>query len=144
MISKSKKMVKDTETKAKLSEDVEINLNIDKEKIIKQEKKKLNDIFTKMDCKIKKTVTNLIEEAAFMAASLKELRAIINTKGYTEEYKNGEHQKGIKKSAEIEIYNTLIKHYMAIMKQLLELLPKSEVAVAENIIQRFGEGREDV
>ena len=33
---------------------------------------------------------------------------------------------------------------MAIMKQLLELLPKSEVAVAENIMQRFGEGREDV
>ena len=72
---------------------------------------------------------------------ISELRKIINEKGYTEIYQNGENQKGVKKSAEVDIYNSLIKHYMAIMKQLLELLPKSEVAVAENIMQRFGEGR---
>ena len=33
---------------------------------------------------------------------------------------------------------------MAIMKQLLDLLPKTEVVVAENIIAKFSSGREDV
>jgi len=79
-----------------------------------------------------------------MSVSLSELRAIINKKGYIEEYQNGENQKGIKKAAEVDIYNSLIKHYMAIMKQLLDLLPKTEVVVAENIIAKFSSGREDV
>ena len=79
-----------------------------------------------------------------MSVSLAELRAIINKKGYIEEYQNGENQKGIKKAAEVDIYNSLIKHYMAIMKQLLDLLPKTEAIVAENVIAKFGSGREDV
>ena len=44
-----------------------------------------------------------MDEAAFMAASLYELRKIINEKGYTEEYQNGANQKGIKKCSEVEI-----------------------------------------
>ena len=36
-----------------------------------------------------KIATGLIERAAFMAASLKELEAAINEKGYTDEYQNG-------------------------------------------------------
>ena len=61
-----------------------------------------------------------------MAASLYELRQIINVKGYTEEYQNGANQKGVKKSSEIEIYNTMIKNFSAVMKQLTDLLPKDE------------------
>ena len=59
-----------------------------------------------------------------MAASLCELREIINEKGYTEEYQNGANQKGIKKCSEVEIYNTMIKNYMSAIKQLTDLLPK--------------------
>lgn len=124
--------------------DMQLSNNLDKDALIKKEVTKLTNIFKNLSTGTKNSITNLINEAAFMSVSLSELRKIINEKGYTEIYQNGENQKGVKKSAEVDIYNSLIKHYMAIMKQLLELLPKSEVAVAENIIQRFGEGREDV
>ena len=124
--------------------DIQLSEVIDKEELIKKEVAKLTRIFKSLSTGTKNSITNLINEAAFMSVSLAELRAIINKKGYIEEYQNGENQKGIKKAAEVDIYNSLIKHYMAIMKQLLDLLPKTEVTVAENIIAKFGSEREDV
>ena len=124
--------------------DIQLSEVIDKDELIKKEVAKLTRIFKTLSAGTKNSITNLINEAAFMSVSLAELRAIINKKGYIEEYQNGENQKGIKKAAEVDIYNSLIKHYMAIMKQLLDLLPKTEVVVAENVIAKFGSEREDV
>lgn len=123
---------------------MQLSNNLDKDALIKKEVTKLTNIFKNLSTGTKNSITNLINEAAFMSVSLAELRAIINKKGYIEEYQNGENQKGIKKAAEVDIYNSLIKHYMAIMKQLLDLLPKTEVVAAENIIAKFSSGREDV
>ena len=97
-----------------------------KEDIIKAEKKKLSGIYTRMDKKTKKAVDSLVDEAAFMAASLYELREIINEKGYVETYQNGANQKGVKKCSEVEIYNTMIKNYSSIVKQLTDLIPKKQ------------------
>lgn len=95
-----------------------------KDEIIKKEKEKLTNRFKDLEEKTRKSVESLMDEAAFMAASLFELRKIINEKGYTEEYQNGENQKGTKKCSEVEIYINLSKNYMAIMRQLTDLLPK--------------------
>lgn len=87
-----------------------------------------------------------MDEAAFMAASLYELRKIINEKGYTEEYQNGANQKGIKKRSEVEIYNTMIKNYSAIIKQLTDLLPKEQEKNAppqDDGFEGFVNGRDD-
>ena len=87
-----------------------------------------------------------MDEAAFMAASLYELRKIINEKGYTEEYQNGANQKGIKKCSEVEIYNTMIKNYSAIIKQLTDLLPKEQEKNAPPLddgFEGFVNGRDD-
>lgn len=130
--------------KKELPLDIQLSEVVGKEELIKKEVAKLTRIFKSLSAGTKNSITNLINEAAFMSVSLAELRAIINKKGYIEEYQNGENQKGIKKAAEVDIYNSLIKHYMAIMKQLLDLLPKAEVVVAENIIAKFSSGREDV
>lgn len=110
-----------------------------KEEITKREKKRLLGIFqakkgeskelVKFKKKSRDTVASLIDEAAFMAGSLYELRVIIDEKGYTEEYQNGQYQHGFKKATEVEIYNTMVKNYMTCMKQLTDLLPK-EVAKA--------------
>lgn len=97
-----------------------------KDEIIKAEKRKLSGIYSRLDKKTKKAVDSLIDEAAFMAASLYELRQIIDEKGYTEEYQNGANQKGVKKCSEVEIYNTMIKNYMSTVKQLTDLLPKEQ------------------
>ncbi len=100
--------------------------DMSKDEIIKAEKTKLSAIWKKMDAKTRKATESLVDEAAFQAASLYELRMIINEKGYTEEYQNGANQKGIKKASEVEIYNTLVKNYQNTIKQLTDLLPKED------------------
>lgn len=108
-----------------------------KEEIIKAEKRKLSGIYTRLDKNPQKSVDSLVDEAAFMAASLYELRKIINEKGYTEEYQNGANQKGIKKCSEVEIYNTMIKNYSSIVKQLTDLLPKEQIKGKDPISDGF-------
>lgn len=103
-----------------------------KEQVLKAEKRKLKGICTKLDEKVKKAVESLIDEAAFMAASLYELRVIIDEKGYTEEYQNGANQKGVKKCSEVEIYNTMVKNYQSVVKQLTDLIPKEQTKTVQN------------
>lgn len=102
-----------------------------KEEIIKAEKRKLAGIYTRLDIKTKKAVDSLIDEAAFMSASLYELRETINEKGYVETYQNGANQRGIKKCSEVEIYNTMIKNYSSVVKQLTDLIPKKNDSSGE-------------
>ena len=96
-----------------------------------------------LDTKTKKSVSSLVDEAAFMSASLYELRQIINEKGYTEDYQNGENQKGTKKCSEVEIYIQLSKNYMSIIKQLTDLLPRSAPVSEKDQLEEFANARED-
>ena len=88
-----------------------------------KELKKLEKIFKDIEPSKRQTVEKLIENAAFMAESLAELQEIIREKGFVEEYHNGANQSGVKKCSEVEIYNTMIKNYSSIIKQLVDLLP---------------------
>jgi hypothetical protein len=98
-----------------------------KEKLIKQEKERLNKIFENMSGDRKSTISSLIDKAAFMSVTLEELQGIINKSGVVSEYQNGANQWGTKKSPEVEVYNTMIKNYSSIIKQLSDLLPKETV-----------------
>ena len=69
-------------------------------------------------------VKKLLVRAAFMAITLDDLEQKIQENGVTETYQNGANQKGQKKSAEVEVYNTMSKNYAGIMKQLADMLPK--------------------
>jgi ribosomal protein RSM22 (predicted rRNA methylase) len=119
-----------------------------KNEIISAEKKKLQGIYSKLETKTKRSVSSLIDEAAFMAASLYELRQIINEKGYTEEYQNGANQSGTKRSSEVDIYIQLEKNYASVIKQLTDLLPKEEklkdTGKKGDDFDDFVNGREDV
>lgn len=94
-------------------------------KLFREEKEKLEEIFKNMDEKTYKTSENLIEEAAFLSVTLAELRMIIARDGPVEPYQNGEHQKGIKKSAAVEAYDKMVNTYAKMTKQLVDLLPKT-------------------
>ena len=96
-----------------------------KDDYIKREIKRLNKIFANLTQDAAQVAEKLIENAAFMTVSLSELQRIINEKGYTEEYQNGENQFGTKKSSEVDIYNTMIKNFNTTMKQLIDMLPDS-------------------
>ena len=91
-----------------------------------KELKRLEKIFKDIRPDKKETVRKLIENAAFMEVQLSGLQKEIAEKGPVSEYQNGENQWGTKKSPEVEIYNTMIKNYTAVVKQLLELLPEGD------------------
>ena len=91
---------------------------------IKKEINKLKRLFKNMEKSTMDTVSSLIRNAAFMLITLEDLQETINLDGVMSKYQNGEHQWGTKKSPEVEIYNTMIKNHMAIIKQLSDLLPK--------------------
>ena len=92
---------------------------------IKKEMAKLRRLFKDMDKDTMNTVSSLIRNAAFMVVTLDDLQETINLEGVMSKYQNGENQWGTKKSPEVEIYNTMIKNHMAIIKQLSDLLPKA-------------------
>ena len=94
-----------------------------KEEKTKKEKTRLRGIFKELDENKKKLVTPLIEKAAFMSVELDILQEQIEVEGWTSEYKNGENQYGTKKSPEAETYIALSKNYVAVIKQLTDLVP---------------------
>lgn len=105
---------------------------MDKQKYIKAEIKKLKSLFKEMDADTKKATSSLINEAAFMSASLVELREDIDQNGYTERYQNGANEFGIKQRPEVDIYNKLISNYLKTMKQLSQMLPKASYVDNDN------------
>jgi len=118
--------------------------DLTKDERVKKEIRRLNKIYKELDPDSKKAVKSLIENAAFMAITLEDLQATINREGVISEYQNGANQWGTKKSPEVEIYNTMIKNHMAIMKQLTDLLPKDvEVVLEDDGFEDFINSRTD-
>lgn len=89
-----------------------------------KELKKLNKIFKNISKDKKDLVQKLIKSAAFMTVELTKLENHISIHGVSEIYQNGENQSGKKMSTEASAYNTMIKNYTSIIKQLTELLPE--------------------
>ena len=95
---------------------------------------KLKKIFKDIEPQKQKVVEKLISNAAFMAESLDELQEIIHEKGFTEEYQNGANQFGVKKCSEVEIYNTMIKNYSSVIKQLVDLIPDGAASGGDELL----------
>ena len=61
----------------------------------------------------------------------------INEEGVTIRYQNGENQWGYKKSPDVETYNSFIKQYTTIIKQLTDLLPKDDPIIIDDGFEDF-------
>ena len=94
-----------------------------KEQRIRKEFLKIKKIINSLDASAVKLLSPLMQNAAFMSVTLDDLIAGINENGCVSEYKNGENQYGTKKSPEIEVYNTMIKNYKDIIRQLFDFRP---------------------
>lgn len=97
--------------------------NLEKEKVIKKEiakfKKFLNDLE-----KSKLTVAEgLIQEAAFMKATLIELKDIINKNGPIDNFVQGDNEFPREHPA-VKSYNTMIQRYTTVCKELFGLSTK--------------------
>ena len=96
-----------------------------RKKLIKQELKRLNPLLDNIDPNRKRAFEKLINDAAFMAVTLEEARAIINRDGIIESYQNGQNQYGLKKSSAVEVYDKMINTYSKIVKQMCDALPEN-------------------
>ena len=95
----------------------------DKDIRIYEEFQRLSVYFEDLAEHERSVILPLIQNAAFMRITLEELQKIIAEQGPVEAYQNGENQYGMKQSAALQSYNSLIKNYAAVIKNLFNLLP---------------------
>ncbi|ANW97713.1 hypothetical protein CSTERTH_01035 [Thermoclostridium stercorarium subsp. thermolacticum DSM 2910] len=109
---------------------------IKKDKLIKAELRKLNKFFQNIPEDKQKIIKGLKEQAAFMYATLMELQEIMNTEGPVEMFEQGK-QKMLREHPASKVYNSMIKNYSSVIKQLLELMPTEEKKAAEDELLAF-------
>ena len=97
-----------------------------KEVRISDELARISQSFKNVDDNKRSIVAPLLQNAAFMKVTLEDLQKTINAEGATDAYKNGANQFGVKQSATLQAYNSLVKNYTTIMKTLTQIVPKSE------------------
>ena len=115
---------------------------LSKEERIIAELERLTERFEVVDGNQRAIVGPLLQNAAFMKVTLEDLQERINEEGVTEIYQNGANQQGIKQSATLQSYNSLIKNYASVIKTLAQLLPPEKRAV-ESPYQRIREKTEE-
>ena len=112
---------------------------IDKNKKITKETNKLKKLFKELPENKKKMTEKLIENASFMSITLDELKEDIKIYGVKETYVNGKDQFGFKESIESKTYNTMVKNYMNIIKQLNDMLPEDKKINEDDEFERFND-----
>lgn len=125
------------EEKANLREKLSGQALIDKNKKIRKETQKLKKLFKDLPDNKKKMAEKLIENASFMSITLDELKEDIKLYGVKETYVNGKDQFGFKESIESKTYNTMVKNYMNIIKQLNDMLPEEKKINEDDEFERF-------
>lgn len=110
---------------------------IDKNKKITKETNKLKKLFKELPENKKKMAEKLIENASFMSITLDELKEDIKIYGVKETYVNGKDQFGFKESIESKTYNTMVKNYLNIIKQLNDMLPEDKKINEDDEFERF-------
>lgn len=110
---------------------------IDKNRTIKKEVVRLRKLFKEIEENKKKLAEKLIENAAFMSITLEDLKKDIVKYGVKETYVNGKDQFGFKESVESKTYNTMIKNYMNIIKQLNDMLPQEKKIDEKDEFDKF-------
>lgn len=108
---------------------------------IKRTREKLENVFAELDEKRRKTAQSLIDNAAFMAVQLEDLSEKIMLEGPTCEYQNGENQWGTKKSPEVDVYNTMMKNFVTVIRTLCDMLPDGASAKDSPLLQFYAKGR---
>ena len=98
----------------------------DVKNLIENEKNRIGHYFEGMPENKKAIISPLIQNAAFMKVTLESLQERINSEGVTEIYQNGANQCGVKQSATLQSYNSLIKNYAGAIKTLSQFLPQEK------------------
>ncbi len=108
-------------------EDSRTSATEEKAKKIKTELTRLKKVFKDLPEDKRKIVDGLIQEAAFMRATLEETRGIIDREGVIELFEQGV-QRFLREHPATKVYASLVNRYSAVIKQLIDLLPDNKGA----------------
>lgn len=115
------------------------SMTIDKDKIARSEKRKLNQIVKLVPDNKKAIASNIADELAFMTATLADLKEKVKEYGTIEHFQQGK-QDFFRESPALKSYNTTIKQYSALYKQLCDLLPKDTQPIENDPLMDFING----
>lgn len=107
-----------------------------KQELYDKQFEKINKLFENVEENKKSLVEGLIEQNCFMYVQLKELNEIINKKGVVEKFKQGKQEFDRERPA-TKTYNTMIKNYNLIVRQLIENLPTKKPLDPDDEFEEF-------
>lgn len=105
---------------------------LNKAELVSKTEKELQKNYKNMSEERKRLAEPLITTAAALIVSCAELESIIAIKKYSEEYQNGENQKGIKKCSEVDTYNNFVKNKLAYINKLDDMLEEKSAKSAKS------------
>lgn len=108
----------------------------EKDKLIKLEIKRLDNIFDSLEEDKRNVAEGLISEVAFMRVTLKGLKDDINKNGAIDEMPQGEYSI-LRQSPSVQVYNAMIQRYNTIYKDLFSLLPKDKGVFVDEEFDNF-------
>lgn len=107
-----------------------------KEKTMRAEKRRLKSLLEDLTDNKKKAAEGLIDECAFMRATLKEYRQYITNEGLIDIMPQGDYS--IKREhPAVRSYNTMVQKYAAVCKQLFDMLPSKPVVPDDDDFDAF-------
>jgi hypothetical protein len=120
-----------------MNKDTQLSLKEARDLRIDKEMRRLKKLFGDIPKDRLDSAQSLIRNAAFMTITLEDLQEAIIENGAICEYQNGANQWGTKKSPEVEIYNTMVKNHMSLIKQLCDLIPEDKPKAENDELMAF-------
>lgn len=133
----------DTKKKApETKKNTAIKKDIEKDTLVKNEIARLTNIFKDIDKNKRLSAKGLIEEAAYMKATLKELKKSIDEDGPIDEMPQGDYSI-LREHPALKAYNTMVQRYTTVIDKLSGMLPKEVAKETSDGFDVFAGGRDD-
>jgi len=111
------------------------------EERIKDEDKRLRKIYKDLPADVLKLYDGLIKRAAFMRVALEDYEKDLNESGHTEMFTQSEKTEPYERERPVvRLYNSMVRNYKDVMKQLAEKLPDQSSGDVSEEILRFAIG----
>lgn len=116
-----------------------------KESRIKKEERRLKQMYRDFDDDKMNVASGLIQRAAYLRVSLEDFEKDLNENGFVEMFSQGDQKPYERKRPVADLYNTMNTAYQKAIKQLTDLLPKTDMKKTDNDgFDSFVNEREDI
>lgn len=115
--------------------------NSEKEKRISKEYKRIRKIYKDLPGSLLTLYEGLIKRAAYMRVTLEDYESDLDADGYTEMFTQSANTPPYERERPVaRLYNSMVKNYQVVMKQLADKLPEQTATDVSEEIMRFAVG----